>query len=271
MQLVTENRGAHSIITTFEGRPYDERVLGQRDRAVPGRRAHLDHLPLPGAAVGDPERPHHLRRLRGRLQHLRHRSARARWRGCCRATTREVDEGWLCDRGRYAITHLRAEDRVTHRPDPRRPRARGGRRRPTRSTTSPSGCAPPLREVRRGLGRGARLRRADQRGGPRLGRGSWPRGWAAASALPAPRAAPAGTRSSRTWRRSPTSTPPTRSWSPATPTSASGRRCSSCGSARPSAEGARVITVGAGGTRLETLRGASHISTAAPAPRTRPC
>ena len=46
-------------------------VLGQRDRALPGRRAHLDAVPLRGAAVGDPERPDGLRALPGRLQHQR--------------------------------------------------------------------------------------------------------------------------------------------------------------------------------------------------------
>jgi NADH-quinone oxidoreductase subunit G len=35
----------------------------------------------------------------------------------------EIDEGWLCDKGRFAFTHLYAEDRIT---DPlRRVRQRG--------------------------------------------------------------------------------------------------------------------------------------------------
>ncbi len=47
-------------------------VLRQRDRAVPGRRAHLDPVPLRGPPVGDPERPDGLRALPRRLQHQRH-------------------------------------------------------------------------------------------------------------------------------------------------------------------------------------------------------
>ena len=45
-------------------------LLRQRPRALPGRRAHLDDLPVPRPALGDPERPHGLRPLPGRVQHL---------------------------------------------------------------------------------------------------------------------------------------------------------------------------------------------------------
>ena len=47
-----------------------QRVLGQRHRAVPGGSADLDHLSLQGAALGDPEHPHRVHRLRRGLQHL---------------------------------------------------------------------------------------------------------------------------------------------------------------------------------------------------------
>ena len=53
------------------GRAVPRAVLRQRDRALPGRRADLDAVPLRGAAVGDPERPVGLRPLPGRLQHHR--------------------------------------------------------------------------------------------------------------------------------------------------------------------------------------------------------
>ena len=46
-------------------------VLRQRDRALPGRRADLDAVPLRGPAVGDPERADRLRPLPGRLQRRR--------------------------------------------------------------------------------------------------------------------------------------------------------------------------------------------------------
>ena len=86
-QLVAINRGAHSMIATFEDEPYRAHVLRQRDRALPGRRAHLDAVPLRGAAVGDPERADRLRPLPGRLQHHARRRARARSSGSSRATT----------------------------------------------------------------------------------------------------------------------------------------------------------------------------------------
>ena len=71
-QLVAVERGAASMIATFADEPYRAPFSGQRDRALPGRCAHLDPVPLRGATVGDPERPHRLRPLPGRLQHQRH-------------------------------------------------------------------------------------------------------------------------------------------------------------------------------------------------------
>ena len=55
----------------LRGRALPRAVLRERDRALPGRRADLDAVPLRGAAVGDPERPDRLRPLPGRLQHHR--------------------------------------------------------------------------------------------------------------------------------------------------------------------------------------------------------
>ncbi len=40
------------MIATFADEPYRGAVLGQRDRALPGRRAHLDPVPLRGAGPG---------------------------------------------------------------------------------------------------------------------------------------------------------------------------------------------------------------------------
>ena len=53
----------------LRGPALPRRVQRQRDRALPGRRADLDAVPLRGAAVGDPERADGLRPLPGRLQH----------------------------------------------------------------------------------------------------------------------------------------------------------------------------------------------------------
>ena len=54
----------------LRGRAVPLAVLGQRDRALPGRRAHVDALPLRGAAVGHPERADRLHRVPRRLQRL---------------------------------------------------------------------------------------------------------------------------------------------------------------------------------------------------------
>ena len=72
MQLVPENRGAHSVITTFEGRPYENEFSGNVTELCPVGALTSTTLPVPGAALGDPERPHHLRRVRDRLQYLGH-------------------------------------------------------------------------------------------------------------------------------------------------------------------------------------------------------
>ena len=55
----------------LRGRALPRPVQRQRDRALPGRRAHLDAVPLRGAPVGDPERADRLRALPRRLQHHR--------------------------------------------------------------------------------------------------------------------------------------------------------------------------------------------------------
>ena len=77
-ELVAVNRGAQSLITTFEDDPYRVAVLRQRHRALPGRRAAPDELPLPGAAVGDPERADASARTARSAATSRRRRARAR-------------------------------------------------------------------------------------------------------------------------------------------------------------------------------------------------
>ena len=64
-----EPRRAHGD-RDLRGRALPLAVLGQRRRALPGRRAHLDPVPLRRAAVGHPERADRLHRLRRRLQHV---------------------------------------------------------------------------------------------------------------------------------------------------------------------------------------------------------
>jgi NADH-quinone oxidoreductase subunit G len=111
MQLVTENRGAHSMITTFEGRPYTNEFSGNVTELCPvgaltsstyrfrARPWEIQNVPTicTGCAVGC------------------NISASIREGHVVRVLSRnhpEVDEGWLCDRGRYALGHLRAPDRV---------------------------------------------------------------------------------------------------------------------------------------------------------------
>ncbi len=54
----------------LRGRAVPLALLRQRRGALPGRRAHLDALPLRRAAVGHPERPDRVHRMRGRVQHV---------------------------------------------------------------------------------------------------------------------------------------------------------------------------------------------------------
>ena len=71
-QLVARERGADVRDRDVRGRALPRSFLGQRHRAVPGRRPHLDRLPLQGAALGDQRHPERVRDVRGRLQHLGH-------------------------------------------------------------------------------------------------------------------------------------------------------------------------------------------------------
>ncbi len=155
--------GDHDV----RGAPLRRRVLRQRHRALPGRRADVDHLPLPRPAVGDAAGAHGLRPLRRRLQHG---GDHPRGQGRARAVPQPPRGG----RG-LAVRQgpLRAHGADVRGPDhrcadPRRTRARAGRgaRRP-RARRRPA--AGDRREVRPGIGRDPGLRRADQRGGARLG------------------------------------------------------------------------------------------------------
>ncbi len=203
MQLVTEHRGAHSMITTFEGRPYTGEFSGNVTELCPvgaltsttyrfrARPWEIQNIPTVCTGCAD------------RLQHLGHRSARARWRGCCRATTREVDEGWLCDRGRYALAHLRADDRISSA------LIRGGRGLEAVAASDAldhvsDRCAATVERVRPRLGRGAGLRRRRPTRKPTCGRASWTRAGRRHQRVPAPRATPAWTRWRPTRPRSPT-------------------------------------------------------------------
>ena len=111
-QLVARNRGAISMITTFEEEPYRAPFSGNVIELCPVGRADIHAVPVRGAPLGHPGGADGLRALPGRLQHaVTTREGKAK-----RVRSRnhpEVDGGWLCDKGRFAGPHLYADDRIT--------------------------------------------------------------------------------------------------------------------------------------------------------------
>jgi NADH-quinone oxidoreductase subunit G len=121
-QLVARNRGAMSIITTFEDEPYSGPFTGNVTELCPvgallptqyrfeARPWEIQSVPTVcgmcpvGCNTSVDMREGKAKRVRARNHH-------------------EIDEGWLCDKGRFAFTHLRSTDRVV---DPiKRVRRRG--------------------------------------------------------------------------------------------------------------------------------------------------
>ncbi len=115
-QLVAANRGAMSVITTFEDLPYTGAFTGNVTELCPvgallpthyrfeGRPWEIVDVPTVcglcpvGCNINATVREAKVKRILSR-NHF------------------EVDEGWICDKGRFGFTHLRAEDRLT---EPRR-------------------------------------------------------------------------------------------------------------------------------------------------------
>jgi len=121
-QLVAENRGAQSVIATFEDRPYRAPFSGNVVELCPvgaltstqyrfeGRPWEIQNVPSVcglcpvGCNTAVTTREGKVKRVISRNHP-------------------EVDEGWLCDKGRFAYPHLYADDRIA---DPlRRVRLRG--------------------------------------------------------------------------------------------------------------------------------------------------
>jgi NADH-quinone oxidoreductase subunit G len=111
-QLIARNRGAHTEIATFENEPYRSPFSGNVVELCPvgaltstlyrfdARPWDIQNVPTvcTGCAVGC------------------NTSATIREGKVKRILSRnhpEVDRGWLCDKGRFAYPHLRAEDRIT--------------------------------------------------------------------------------------------------------------------------------------------------------------
>jgi NADH-quinone oxidoreductase subunit G len=259
MQLVPENRGANSIITTFEGRPYTNEFSGNVTELCPV-----------GALTSTPYR------FRGRPWEIQqipsvcglcavgcNTAVNIREGHVVRVLSRnhpEIDEGWLCDKGRYAFGLLASEHRIT------KGLIRGGRG---------------LEEVDAGDGLdhvADRLRATVERFGP---------GSVAILA-----SGEQTNEEAHAWARlqeeglgggiSVCGSEGGAGWETLDPYAASIDDISAAGAVvvagdidlaqrAPVVElrirkavqaGARVVTVGAGGTRLETLRGAHHVSVA---------
>ncbi len=111
-QLVARNRGAQSAIATFEDEPYRAPFSGNVIELCPvgaltstqyrfeARPWEIQNVPTVcamcpvGCNVSATTREGKVKRIVSRNHP-------------------EVDEGWLCDKGRFAHSHLRAEDRIT--------------------------------------------------------------------------------------------------------------------------------------------------------------
>ncbi|MFL5943540.1 MAG: molybdopterin-dependent oxidoreductase [Gaiellaceae bacterium] len=112
LQLIAANRGALSVITTFEDLPYKGAFTGNVTELCPvgallptqyrfeGRPWEIVDVPTVcglcpvGCNVYATVREGKVKRILSRNHP-------------------EIDEGWICDKGRFAYTHLRAEDRLT--------------------------------------------------------------------------------------------------------------------------------------------------------------
>jgi NADH-quinone oxidoreductase subunit G len=111
-QLVAVNRGSQSIIATFEDEPYRGHFSGNVTEICPvgaltstqyrfeARPWEIQNVPTVcglcpvGCNISATTREGKVKRIQSRIHP-------------------EIDEGWLCDKGRFAYEHLRAADRIT--------------------------------------------------------------------------------------------------------------------------------------------------------------
>jgi NADH-quinone oxidoreductase subunit G len=121
-QLVAKNRGATSIITTFDDEPYMGAFTGNVTELCPVGAllpTQYRHKARPWEITAVPT-------VCGMCPVGCNEWVDVREGKAMRIRSRnhpEIDEGWICDKGRFAFTHLRSSDRVV---DPiRRVRRRG--------------------------------------------------------------------------------------------------------------------------------------------------
>jgi NADH-quinone oxidoreductase subunit G len=110
-QLVAANRGAMSVITTFEDLPYSGAFTGNVTELCPVGAL----LPTQYRFEGRPWEIVDVPTVCGLCPVGCNVNATVRETKVKRILSRnhpEIDEGWICDKGRFAFTHLRAEDRL---------------------------------------------------------------------------------------------------------------------------------------------------------------
>src|SRR5581483_989512 len=121
-QLVARNRGAMSVITTFEDEPYSGPFTGNVTELCPVGAL----LPTQYRFEGRPWEIQNVPTVCGMCSVGCNVNATVREGKVKRILSRnhpEIDEGWLCDKGRFGFTHLRSADRIV---DPiKRVRRRG--------------------------------------------------------------------------------------------------------------------------------------------------
>jgi len=121
-QLVARNRGAMSVITTFEDEPYSGPFTGNVTELCPVGAL----LPTQYRFEARPWEIVEVPTVCGMCPVGCNTHATVREGNVKRILSRnhpEIDEGWLCDKGRFGFTHLRAADRIV---DPiKRVRRRG--------------------------------------------------------------------------------------------------------------------------------------------------
>jgi NADH-quinone oxidoreductase subunit G len=111
-QLVAANRGALSVITTFEDLPYTGAFTGNVTELCPVGAL----LPTQYRFEGRPWEIVDVPTVCGLCPVGCNIHATVREGKVKRILSRnhpEIDEGWICDKGRFAYTHLHAEDRLT--------------------------------------------------------------------------------------------------------------------------------------------------------------
>ncbi|HET8558448.1 MAG TPA: molybdopterin-dependent oxidoreductase [Gaiellaceae bacterium] len=111
-QLVAVNRGALSVITTFEDLPYTGAFTGNVTELCPVGAL----LPTQYRFEARPWEIVDVPTVCGLCPVGCNINATVREGKVKRILSRnhpEIDEGWICDKGRFAYTHLRAEDRLT--------------------------------------------------------------------------------------------------------------------------------------------------------------